>query len=920
MSQDTAVLPDKASGEFQKLTALINEEIYVRVDAGNVPVTKFKIYDDLIQHYKQLGKLTEANQLMKEHLNDHQDSISSRYMMGIISLMQNKLEDSNHLKTLLEQLKGHGKWSIIEHVADQILLFGEQRMALKYKAEALEKQNKNKELKFVLEKLAKHDRKNPEIAKKYAMSIIDEDKPKAISFLKQAAESFARSKDYQNLEEIWPILISNNFEDLLFFERIERILLANRERTRLVVLLFPLMETYKNLEDYDKTIHFLKKILDNEPLSPKARNELIRAYKSKYAGHSLLDEFLKMSELGNTKKPIKACITNFERNIVFDTNNYVMHRNWGVGKIKSISSESDSIVVDFVGKPDHKLSIQMAITSLKPLKKDHIWVKLYETPNEIHRMFQDDVSNFIAELLTSHDNTMTLNDIKSEIIGRFVKKTEDWTKWWNKAKLALKKDPRIGFNPKKKDEIVFRQKPISLTEELTEKFNAQTDINKKLDIALEALEVYHEAEGAVESFNHFYYEEEEAKDTFRRIIAYIYMEIASGIVEKDDLPRHMSEAEAGRLFSAISKEEAIQFSKQMSNLEVKKVYVNLIRKFHPAWTDIFVGILFEVPVKINKYVFSLLVQDAKFSELNLFLETVMNRMKDFPEIFLWTAKSQLSGLWSYTWMNLNENEMVLRVFRLLKPLSKIEEKGTKLKNMASEILFGNKNEVISKTIHSAGDEFLRRLYALYKEVPFISDSEKEKFLELISHLKPGFEWNQALASEEKEEEEDVLANIPANVVLVTEKGYSKKKEAFDHLVNVEMPENSRDIGEAQEKGDLRENAEYKAAMEKQNQLQTESKKLEHELKIARIIDLNKVQTDKIRVGCKVVLRNLTTSEDLTYSILGPWDADTEKNIISYQSPVGKALLGKKIGQTANVIFEGNATNFEVLSIDPYKES
>ncbi|HNH07964.1 MAG TPA: GreA/GreB family elongation factor, partial [Leptospiraceae bacterium] len=53
---------------------------------------------------------------------------------------------------------------------------------------------------------------------------------------------------------------------------------------------------------------------------------------------------------------------------------------------------------------------------------------------------------------------------------------------------------------------------------------------------------------------------------------------------------------------------------------------------------------------------------------------------------------------------------------------------------------------------------------------------------------------------------------------------------------------------------------------------------------------------------------------------GPWDADTEKNIISYQSPVGKALLGKKIGQTANVIFEGNATNFEVLSIDPYKES
>ncbi|MCE9501082.1 MAG: transcription elongation factor GreA, partial [Leptospira sp.] len=148
-------------------------------------------------------------------------------------------------------------------------------------------------------------------------------------------------------------------------------------------------------------------------------------------------------------------------------------------------------------------------------------------------------------------------------------------------------------------------------------------------------------------------------------------------------------------------------------------------------------------------------------------------------------------------------------------------------------------------------------------------------------------------------------------------GFNTKKAEFDHLVNVEMVENSRDIGEAQEKGDLRENAEYKAAMERQVQLQSQAKKLEAELKSANILDLTEVKTDKINIGCSVKVKNAQTDEILTYSILGAWDADTEKNIISYQSPLGKALLGKKIGESATVNFEGNHTNFSILEISRY---
>lgn len=233
-----------------------------------------------------------------------------------------------------------------------------------------------------------------------------------------------------------------------------------------------------------------------------------------------------------------------------------------------------------------------------------------------------------------------------------------------------------------------------------------------------------------------------------------------------------------------------------------------------------------------------------------------------------------------------------------------------------DILFGNDNETVSMIIKSSDSDFIRKIYALFKEVPYVTDAEKDKLLNLINTLKPGFSWDDNYTSSEDDSTDDSYS-IPSNVILVTRMGFNAKKEEFEHLVNVEMAENSRDIGEAQEKGDLRENAEYKAAMEKQVQLQAQIKKLETELKSARILDITDVKTDKINIGCTVKLKNENNGEEVTYSILGAWDADTEKNIISYQSPMGKALLGKKIDDTASVDFEGSHMNFKVLEISRY---
>lgn len=933
MSDATTVDTEKSVQEADKLTSLFNEEIYIRMDAGSIPASKFKIYDDILEGYKTSDRLDSAKEKIEEHLTEHPESISAKYLLMIISLIRdvNSLQETPQLKSLLEQFRSHGKWVIIEYITDNIAKYDpNNKIALRYKAEALEKLKKNKELKVVLEKLAKLDRKNPEIQKKYALSILDEDKDEAIIYLKKAIEEFAKSKNFQALEEIWPIIITNSYDDILFIEKIERIFLGHREKQRLATLLYPILEPYKGLEDWDKVILFLKKILDHEPTAQKARTELIRVYRKKYNDHSLLEHFLKISDLGNNRKPVKVCLTNFERNIVFDTGNYVMHRNWGVGKIVSISENGDSIYVDFRDKKNHKLSIQMAITSLKPLKQEHIWVRYYENKEEIQELFQNDLAGFIRDMLKSYDNVMTTGDLKQELIGEFIK-AEEWSKWWQKAKQALKQDPNIGMNPKKKDELNYHEQQITFSDELIAKYEAQQDIFKKLDIALQVIKDPEEAIGAAEHFNTKYNQEEISKDNTRKILAYLYLDQLDDtftkpfLREKANNPDAIPEVEVVRklkpedveaIIKSLSKDECVQLSSAIPMLEVKKGWVDLIAQYHPDSIDIFMSILFEVPVKVNKYVWSLLHEKGKINELNHFLDTICQKAKSFPEVFIWIMKAILNSPESYSYLNFKLSDLVLRVLRILKPLNKIETKGNKLKNQAQGILIekGNAQDVLKEAIDTGDDEYARKLYALYKEIPYISDAEKERMLEIISEINTNIQWEDE--SMEEEDEDDIVSKIPPNHFLVTRKAINQKKAELEHMINVEMAENSRDIGEAQEKGDLRENAEYKAAMEKQVQIQAAIKRLDQELKNALVLEdyVSNFKADKIGVGCTAKLKSNDTEEVISYSILGTWDADTSKNIISYLAPLAKTLIGKAVGDSALLNLSSQESVYTVLEI------
>jgi transcription elongation factor GreA len=135
-------------------------------------------------------------------------------------------------------------------------------------------------------------------------------------------------------------------------------------------------------------------------------------------------------------------------------------------------------------------------------------------------------------------------------------------------------------------------------------------------------------------------------------------------------------------------------------------------------------------------------------------------------------------------------------------------------------------------------------------------------------------------------------------------------------MDVEVPANSKEIAFALSLGDLRENAEYKAAKEKQEILNSTVAKLKDEIERAQIFDPKAINTSRVSFGTRVVLRNDSKGGDEEYTILGPWESDPENRIISYLSPFGGALLNKKKGEKFDFSINDEKMAYTVKVISP----
>ncbi len=149
---------------------------------------------------------------------------------------------------------------------------------------------------------------------------------------------------------------------------------------------------------------------------------------------------------------------------------------------------------------------------------------------------------------------------------------------------------------------------------------------------------------------------------------------------------------------------------------------------------------------------------------------------------------------------------------------------------------------------------------------------------------------------------------------ITAEGYETLKKELEHLKSVERPKNIKAIEEARAHGDLSENAEFAAAKEKQAFLEGRIIDIGYKLANADIIDTSNIQTDKVIFGCKVVLENIDTGDEVTYRLVGQDESNIESGKISINSPLGASIIGKKEGDIVKIQVPAGIRSYEIVEI------
>ncbi|MFZ9469877.1 MAG: transcription elongation factor GreA [Rickettsiales bacterium] len=151
--------------------------------------------------------------------------------------------------------------------------------------------------------------------------------------------------------------------------------------------------------------------------------------------------------------------------------------------------------------------------------------------------------------------------------------------------------------------------------------------------------------------------------------------------------------------------------------------------------------------------------------------------------------------------------------------------------------------------------------------------------------------------------------------LITKNGYDRLKKTLEKLKNEDRPNIIKQIATARELGDLRENAEYHSAKERQGFIEAQIADFEDKFLRSKVIDIEKISDDKIKFGATVTIENIDNQKITKYQIVSEFEANIDDGLISYSSPVARALIGKEVGDEIEITTPGGVVNYEILKIE-----
>lgn len=888
---------------IQSVQDMLKEETWTRQTISNYTQNDLKGLAEIVENAKNENCTKQIYEICKEHLVHSKDSIIALYICGILDLQNGSL-DNSALETLVDIFEKNHKENVVVYLCESILDDdSNNKFALRTLANFYLSEN-NPKVWDLYETLVKVDFSEADKAKLLAEHFeAESDVEKAIDYYKKAILRYINAKNYNQCKEIWSKLVQFIPQEIDFFQLIRRKISKQMGEYKTTILMQELYTWYKDNKKWDIAIEILKQNLEVEPKDNWARKEIVDCYREKYAGHSHLEDYIRSSNLTQNYRNVFEAINYFEKHIAFDKGSFVFHRNWGVGIIRKL--ENDTLTINF-GKVAgiHEMKLAMAVTALKPLAKDHIWVlKATKKHDELSKKIKSDKVWALKTIIKSYDNACDFKHIKAELVPAILTPGE-WTSWNTAAKKILETDAQFGISPNDINMYTVRDHEITPEEKYSNEFKAQKQFFARIDILMKYFDndiTDKSSEFFAEMYSYFTgYLKNITKVNEQVLASYLVVKYIGSVDKQFAFPTKETFAE---LYKHIEDPREIYCQlKDTKNTHLRADFIKTI-KLLPDWDEQYIKLF---PTVLKEEILKSLIDGGQVEKVQKMVRKCFEQYKDYRDAVLFFFEKCQEKDWfknagvSYEKQLITLINIIELTFREIKNhVNSTENK--KINKNATTLLFQEStlyNYMFSKDI-----ETVNKMYTMVDDIAELDPSYKQTTRNKILEKYPDFKFR---VSEEK-------ISQPKGM-LVTAQKLSEKKAEAERIEKVEIPKNAAEVADAKAKGDLKENQEYKSAREQQHFLNLSLSKLTEELNRAVVFDPTTATTSIVSFGTEVTLTNKNTQEDEVYTILGPWESDPDNNIISYMSPFGNAILDKKVGENVQFTINEHKYNYDIKKI------
>ncbi len=691
--------------------------------------------------------------------------------------------------------------------------------------------------------------------------------------LRATIEKHLAAGEHEKIEEAWMAKLEADPCDLSYFTPVARALGKAREADTARFLLELLDEQLVAREEWELRLELLQRAshlwVDSED-----RHRVVLKTLDKIYGHQ--PSYQEMVEKVGLRKAVEDHPKTWKKVqrlaglLSLDIGTLVCMEGKGGGRVEEVNMALESIKVTFEGDVVIRVGFGGATKLLQALTPEHVLYRKLEDLDSLLKMKEEAPGELLHLVFSSYDEPLTGAQIKRIVAGIVPEKK--WNSWWT----AARKHPQVIAAPGGKRTYTWAASSADAQGAVWKAFEkaeprARLDLLRRDGARDEGLKtrmseaLSEQAVKLAKSDPGLACEIGFHLERHGELPPSVEWSPQSLIIETDD-PRAILAGIQPRVF----RDRAYQ----------------IIREHRQDWPDLYFEMMWQEPDARSLDMLAQALEEEVPSRFESFLDQLLSQPKKNPAAFVWLTERSASRP---AWLERNP-------IRMLKQILWVLNDGAFSSYRAGRLLpLVDSGGTVPRLLPHLTEEQAADAAAAIEKAPSIESYQRQPLINAI-HLK--------FPSLREEEEAPLYATIEK---------ISEKRTELKTLAEVDIPANRRAIEEAREMGDLRENFEYKSARQRHEYLSARASALNHDLARARPIDASQVKGTEVIIGSKVSLTS-AGGKKRTITILGPWESEPEKDVLSNESEMAQTLLGLEAGSSVELSGE----SFQIEAIEPHE--